>query len=124
MTTRTVSLFWIVVIHSCSSGTDKSVLGCFSNSMFLSMGGVELCMDHQEFKNDYAGGTIPFDLTVRVEDEDGNRVPRIRCNKCDEHFAEEEFEWVDSVVHEEDGRVDVESITLECGGCGGRMVAR
>ena len=81
-------------------------------------------MDHQEFKNDYAGGTIPFDLTVRVEDEDGNRVPRIRCNKCDEHFAEEEFEWVDSVVHEEDGRVDVESITLECGGCGGRMVAR
>lgn len=74
-------------------------------------------ISHETYKNEIAGGTIPFNFDEGPHDG-------VKCPECDVVSPEEDYEWVDTNAYREDsGRVDVTRITLLCPACGDRWVA-
>lgn len=74
---------------------------------------------HEEFQERYGDHTIPYNF-----DELGS--DGIRCPKCDERNAEDDWDWVDTIAYDFDDSFDFEvhGVRLSCPACGDETTFR
>ena len=76
---------------------------------------------HDEYKEEIAGGTIPFNFDEGPHDG-------VKCQNCEEISPEEAYDWIDTVAYREETetggvRYDVQSVRLRCPECGDAWTA-